>query len=420
MPTFSRAPAALRLPALVGCSFAFAALAACGGGGAGGSGATIPTTGRVEVRMHDAPTEDIEHVYVTIERVEVRREVDGTDDATPVESARNDRPRRGGGDDDNGDDDEGGEGRGRKRGDDDDNDDNDVVETITSVPGQYDLLELQHGVEAILGGGAFEPGRYHSIRLIVARDSKQDRETLPAEALKNYVVVAGEAHPLVVPSGEQTGIKLGHDFTIEAGVTTVLTLDFDVRRSVHRCGKGHVYRLKPRLRVVPTVVDADGGVAGTVTTTDFSGLPAGTVVSAQQGGVEVASTAVDEVGGYVLALPDGTYDLVAIAPGYAYASLAGVVVTGGAAAGAQDFAVAPASVGSIYGSVSPAGDNVTVRLLWNGLVVASVGADPVTGEYLLDSVPAGDYTVEAGNGTSTSTGSATVTGGAGTQVNLSL
>jgi hypothetical protein len=63
---------------------------------------------------------------------------------------------------------------------------------------------------------------------------------------------------------------------------------------------------------------------------------------------------------------------------------------------------------------------VTVRLLWNGLVVASVGADPVTGEYLLDSVPAGDYTVEAGNGTSTSTGSATVTGGAGTQVNLSL
>lgn len=417
MPAFSRASAALRLPAIVACSFAFAALAACGGGGAGGSGATIPTTGRVEVRMHDAPAKDIEHVYVTIERVEVRREVDGADDATPVESARNDRPRRGGGGDD---DDEGGGGGGRKRGDDDDNDDNDVVETITSVPGQYDLLELQHGVEAVLGGGSFEPGRYHSIRLIVARDSKQDRETLPAEALKNYVVVAGEAYPLVVPSGEQTGIKLGHDFTIEAGVTTVLTLDFDVRRSVHRCGKGHVYRLKPRLRVVPTVVAADGGVAGTVTTTDFSGLPAGTVVSAQQGGVEVASTAVDEVGGYVLVLPDGTYDLVAIAPGYAYASITGVVVTGGVAAGAQDFAVAPASVGSIYGTVSPAGDNLTVRLLWNGLVVASVGADPVTGDYLLDSVPAGDYTVEAGNGTSTSTGSATVTGGAGTQVNLSL
>lgn len=417
MPAIFRAPAALRLPALVGCSFAFAALTACGGGGAGGSGATIPTTGRVEVRMHDAPTEDVEHVYVTIERVEVRREVDGTDDGATVATARNDRPRPGGG----GDDDEDGDGGGgRKRGDDDGDDDNDVVETITSVPGQYDLLELQHGVEAVLGGGSFEPGRYHSIRLIVARDSKQDRETLPAEALKNYVVVAGEAYPLVVPSGEQTGIKLGHDFTIEAGVTTVLTLDFDVRRSVHRCGKGHVYRLKPRLRVVPTVVAADGGVAGTVTTTDFSGLPAGTVVSAQQGGVEVASVAVDEVGGYVLALADGTYDLVAIAPGYAYASLVGVVVTGGAAAGAQDFAVAPASVGSIYGTVSPAGDNLTVRLLWNGLVVASAGADPVTGEYLLDSVPAGDYTVEAGDGTSTSTGSATVTGGAGTQVNLSL
>lgn len=416
MPAFSRTPAALRLPALVGCSFAFAALTACGGGGAGGSGAAIPTTGRVEVRMHDAPTEDVEHVYVTIERVEVRREVDGTESEETVGTARNDRPGPGGG----GDDDEGEGGRGRKRGDDDGDDDNDVVETITSVPGQYDLLELQHGVEAVLGGGAFEPGRYHSIRLIVARDSKQDRETLPAEALKNYVVVAGEAYPLMVPSGEQTGIKLGHDFTIEAGVTTVLTLDFDVRRSVHRCGKGHVYRLKPRLRVVPTVVDADGGVAGTVTTTDFSGLPSGTVVSAQQNGVEVASVAVDSVGGYVLALADGTYDLVAIAPGYAYASSLGVVVSGGAASGAVDFAIAPASVGSIYGTVSPAGDNVTVRLLWNGLVVASVGADPVTGEYLLDSVPADGYTVEASNGSSTSSGAATVSGGAGTQVNLSL
>jgi hypothetical protein len=50
--------------------------------------------------MHDAPAKDIEHVYVTIERVEVRREVDGADDETPVESARNDRPRRGGGGDD--------------------------------------------------------------------------------------------------------------------------------------------------------------------------------------------------------------------------------------------------------------------------------------------------------------------------------
>jgi hypothetical protein len=410
MPSIPRPSPTRPCPAFWGWTVGLATLTACGGGG--GSPVPVPTTGRLEVRMHDAPTEDVEHVYVTIERVEVRREVDGAGDETPVETAdRREGEDRG----------EGGGGRGRRRGDDDGDDDNDVVETISSVPGQYDLLELQHGVEAVLGGGSFEPGRYHSIRLIVARDSKQDRETLPAEALKNYVVVAGEAHPLVVPSGEQTGIKLGHDFTIEAGVTTVLTIDFDVRRSVHRCGKGHVYRLKPRLRVVPTVVEGAGGVvSGTVTTTDLSGLPAGTVVSAQQAGAEVASATVDAVGGYALTLADGTYDLVALAPGYAYATQLGVVVAGGAASGALDFALTPASVGSIYGTVSPAGDNLTVRLLWNGLVVASVGADPVTGEYLLDPVPAGDYTVEAGNGTSTSTGAATVTGGAGTQVDLSL
>lgn len=423
--------------AALGVLLGLSGLAACGGGGAGG-GASLPTTGNVVVRMHDAPTEGIEHVYVTIERVEVRREVDGADDAedTPdVETADRRAGGRGGDDDRDGkggrddgkdgkDDGKGGKDRG-DRGRDDGDDDNDVIETIASVPGQYDLLELQNGVEAVLGGGSFAPGRYHSIRLIIARDSKDDRETLPAELLKNYVVVEGLPYPLVVPSGEQTGIKLGHEFTIEAGVTTVLTLDFDVRRSVHQCGRGHVYRLKPRIRVVPKVVEPDGSeapaaIAGTVTTTDFSGLPAGTVVSAQQNGSEVASVAVDELGGYALTLADGTYDLVAIAPGYDYASITGVVISGGVAAGSLDLAVAPASVGSIYGTVSPAGENLTVRLLWNGLVVATVGADPVTGEYLLDAVPAGDYTVEASDGTATASGAATVDGGAGTLVDLGL
>lgn len=390
---------------------AAALLAACGGGGAGGSGAAAPTTGGLTVLLHDRPTEDVQHVYVTIDRVEARREVDGT---APPTAAR--RDGRGGRD---------GEGQGDgkdERGKDDGQDDNDVVEIVAAVPGQYDLLELQHGVEAVLGSGQFEPGHYHSIRLILARDTRDDLETLPADALKNYVVVAGTPYPLVVPSGEQTGIKLGHDFTIEAGVTTTLTLDFDVRQSVHRCGRNHVYRLKPRIRVVPKVVDpASDGIAGTVTTTDGSGLPSGTLVSAQQAGVEIASATVGGLGDYaVTGLPDGTYDLVAIAPGYGYASSLGVVVSGGGAAGSHDLAVTPASAGAVYGQATPASDNVTVRLRWNGLLVATIGADPTTGDYLFDNVPAGTYTVEATNGSSTVSGSAVVAGGAGTLLNLGL
>lgn len=351
--------------------------AACGGGGAGGGGAaTAPTTGQLEVRMHDRPSEGVEHVYVTIERVEVLREVDGAD----------------------------------------------VKSTLSSQPGQYDLLELQHGVEAVLGQGQFEPGLYHWIRLVVARDSKRDMARKPADTLKNYVVASGVPHPLVVPSGENTGIKLGHNFTIEAGQTTVLTLDFDVRQSVQRCGRNHVYRLKPRIRVVPTTPGgSDDGIVGSVTTTDGTGLPSGTVVSAQQAGVEVASATVDGTGGYhVAGLADGTYDLVAIAPGYAYGKELGVVVSGGAAAGNHDFALAPTGTGAVYGVVTPAGENLTVRLYTDGLLVATVGGDPSTGEYVFDAVPPGDYTVVATDGVSSASGTVTAVAASAVPLDLSL
>ncbi len=355
-------------------------LAACGGGGAGGTGGgggVVPTTGSLVVRMHDHPIEAADHVYVTIESVQVIKDVDGED----------------------------------------------VHETVTSVPGQYDLLELQHGVEAVLGGASFAPGEYHSIRLVVSNDSKHDRKTLPADQLKNYIVVDGTPYPLEVPSGEHTGIKLGHHFTITAGVTTVLTLDFDVRKSIKRCGHGHVYRLKPRIKVVPVEVAGATGLSGTITTTDGTGLPSGTVVSAQQNGVEVGSIQPDGFGSYSLAgLADGTYDLVVIAPGYDYASETGVTVTSGSATGSHDFAVAPAAVGAVYGVVTPVSDDVTVQLLWNGFVVATVGADPSTGDYVIDNVPAGDYTVVALDESTAATKSsaASVSGGAGTQLDLGL
>jgi hypothetical protein len=350
-------------------------LVACGGGGSTGS---TGSTGSLVVRMHDHPIEAAEHVYVTIESVEVFKTVDGQE----------------------------------------------VHETVTSVPGQYDLLELQHGVEAVLGGGEFAPGDYHSIRLIVARDSKHDIRTLPADQLKNYIVVEGVPYPLLIPSGEQTGIKLGKNFTIAAGVTTVLTLDFDVRKSIHSCGHNHVYRLKPRIKVVPTESDAGAtGLSGSITTTDGTGLPSGTVVSAQQNGAEVASATADGTGAYALTgLADGTYDLVVIAPGYGYQSETGVSVAGGNATGSHDFAVAPVSAGAVYGTATPDSDDVTVHLVWNGFVVATVGADPTTGDYVIDNVPPGDYSVDGVDGSTahTASGTVTVTGGAAVRLDLSL
>jgi hypothetical protein len=376
------------------------ALSGCGGGGGGipdGSEAPPPpaaTKGVLEVRLHDAPIEGAEHVFVTIERVDVFRK-DG---------------------------------------------DEEIRETVQSAPGQYDLLELQDGVEAVLGGGTFEPGLYKWIRLVVAKDSKHDIRHKPADQLQNYIVVDGVAHPLQVPSGHETGLKLGKNFRIEAGMVTVLTLDFDVRESVNRCGKKskHQYRLKPRIRVIPTSgepqeVPDEGetppeetepvvGMAGTVATSDGSGLPMGTVVSIQQDGVAVATAEADQTTGAwsVAALEDGTYDVVVIAPFYDYALETDVTVTSGTGGTSHDFTISPANAGALYGWVDPVTEDTTVRVRWNGVTVATVGADPSDGFYVFDTLPAGDYEVEATDGSSTQTSSATVDGGSATQVDFSL
>jgi hypothetical protein len=387
-------------------------LAACGAAGGGAGGPVVPTTGTLTVRMHDHKVESAEHVYVTIESVEVFKIVDGEE----------------------------------------------VHETVTSVPGQYDLLALQNGVEAVIGGASFEPGDYKSIRLIVARDTKHDIKHKPAAELKNYIVVEGKAHPLVVPSGAKTGIKLGKNFSIVAGETTTLTLDFDLRLSVHRCGhkKNHVYRLKPRIRVVKVTAPgaeepaptppsetppgetppgetppADGisGIAGTVTLGGF-GSPANALVSAQQNGSEVASAdlVTDPETGVIsyafTTLADGTYDLVVIAEGFAFASETGVVLTGGTTSAAHDFSASPieeGGLGVVDGTVSvsaTSADNVTVTLVWNGFTVDTVAADPTTGYYIFLNVPPGDYTVVATDDVNTTSGTVSLPGGTGPSLSL--
>jgi hypothetical protein len=346
-------------------------LASCGGGGGGTGG-----TGTLMVTMHDSPVDSAEHVFVTVERVEVFRH-----DAEGAE----------------------------------------VRETLVDVPQQHDLLALQNGVEAVLGTATFPAGDYTSIRLIVAADSPEDVESLPADALNNYIVIDGTAHPLIVPSGAQTGIKMNHSFTLAEGQITVLTFDFDVRRSVTRRGQQDLYNLRPTLRLVDTVVS--GTASGTVTTADPAlAVPPGTVVTAFQAGAPVASGPVDETtGAYVVGpLLAGTYDLVVSAPGFAFESISGVAVVAEADASGNDFAIDAAATGGISGTVTPASESATVTLLWSGFAVATTSVDPATGVYAFDGLPVGDYVVNAADGTATASSPATVTDGVTTTVDLSL
>ncbi len=355
-------------------SIPLALLAACGGGSGGGGGSG---TGTLQLRMQDTPVDEAENVFVTVARVEVFRSVDG-------------------------------EG---------------VRETLVDTPAQYDLLELQNGVTAVLGTGEFPVGDYRSIRLIIAPDSRQDIQTLPADQLNNYIVIAGVAYPLIVPSGAQTGIKFNHHFTLTADAITVLTFDFDVRRSVHQRGHQDIFNLRPTLRLIDTVVS--GSIAGTVSTSDASPLPVGTVVSAQQAGIEVASATVDvTTGAYVIGpVLSGTYDLVVISPGFGFASESGVVVTAQQQTAGHDFTLTAAAAGTVDGTVTLTtvlAENVTMQLRWNGFLVASTGIDNVTGAYGFAAVPVGTYDVVATDGTSSVTGSAVVADGAATTVDLTL
>src|SRR5262245_30499727 len=95
-------------------------LAACGGG----SG-SFGSTGTLSVKMHDTAVESAQAVFVTIDRVDVFRMVNGQE----------------------------------------------VQETLVDDSQQWDLLELQNGVEAVLGEAQLPAGDYTSIRLVVAEDS---------------------------------------------------------------------------------------------------------------------------------------------------------------------------------------------------------------------------------------------------------
>ena len=100
-----------------------------------------------------------------------------------------------------------------------------VVETAQT----FDLIELRD-TKAFLGSAELEAGRYTQVRLTVE------------EAL---VTIDGTEHALKVPSGT---IKLVHPFTVEAGQTTELTLDFDAEESIHAAG--NKYMMRPTIKLV--------------------------------------------------------------------------------------------------------------------------------------------------------------------------
>ncbi|MCH7754746.1 DUF4382 domain-containing protein, partial [candidate division KSB1 bacterium] len=155
------------------------------------------------------------------------------------------------------------------------------------------LLDFSNGRSVVIGSADVPAGMYTQIRIKI--------DTA-------WVVVGGFGHDLDVPSGAQTGLKLGPPFTINEGSTVELMLDFDANRSIVTTGPPtypRTYKLKPRIRLISTALT--GSISGTA---DPTHLP---VAFAIAGADTITSTLADKVsGGFMLAfLPEGVYTVSA-------------------------------------------------------------------------------------------------------------
>jgi len=187
-------------------------LAACSGGGGGGI-----DTGRLSLAITDAPVDDASSVVVQFSGVAFKR----------AGAAQ------------------------------------EVVQDLTPSPRQLDLLQYQEGRAVLLLDGVTLPaGDYEWVRLIV------DNETGVRDSY--ITLTGGEECELRVPSGAESGLKLNRGFTLPADGSVALTIDFDLRKSIHAppgqqgaaeaCTQG--YLMRPTLRIVD---DANvGAIAGHV------------------------------------------------------------------------------------------------------------------------------------------------------------
>lgn len=144
---------------------------------------------------------------------------------------------------------------------------NAAVSITLEQPRSIDVLAQQGGLQASLLDEQDVPaGTYPRLRLII--DPQTNASCQQAQANPNHpttVVVDGTSYPLVIPGGNDGGLTVEGPITIGDDENAEYTLDFDLRKSIHRRGNSGCYSLKPTFRLVRT--SDSGTLSGNVAPT---------------------------------------------------------------------------------------------------------------------------------------------------------
>lgn len=182
----------------------------------------------------------------------------------------------------------------------DDNNPNGWQELTLLRPGVYNLLDLVNGNSALLTSAHFPAGRISQLRLILG-------------SANSVVTRDGQAYPLKVPSGSESGLKLKINAELTADVTYQVLLDFDVAKSVQDKGgsnRNEQFKLKPVIRTVTTAVA--GGIRGTVV--PVAARPSIMAIRTTAP-LDTFSTYPDATGGFLIrGVPAGSYRVELAAP----------------------------------------------------------------------------------------------------------
>lgn len=314
-------------------------IAGCGGGDASGTSAT--GSGTLRVSMTDNPACGFDHVWVTVNDVQVH---------TGASASANDPG---------------------------------WADVPVNPPERVDLLSLTNGVLFTLGQAPLPAGTYQQIRLILATNGSG----APANSV---VPTGGSEQPLVTPSAAQTGIKIVRSFTVAPDTLSDLVLDFDACKSIVRRGNG-TFGLKPVVTALPIVVS--GSITG------VAPAAPGAQVYAERDGVVVKATVADAGGAFTLSPIEqsstaGDVDVVVV-PTAATQRGTGIVRDVPVVAGASTVIATasaplnlPASTfGAASGTVTPAAADAVVRALQSTggatFEIAEIPAATDTGAYSL-------------------------------------